>query len=284
MELVKKKYREQALRWHPDKNPAPNATEEFQKIQSAYQILANSEGHVFEIESYKTMLSNFLRENLPEGFDSENMVYVLEIIVKKLKRICEKNAMVFFENMNIDLFTRIYSILLSYKEIFYLSDAFLDELRQVLDKKILDMKETEAGTEVIIVHPTIDDVFENNLYKVVRGGHTFLVPLWHHELIYDMSGMDLCVKCMPILPDGISIDENNHIEIDITWKISEIWEQKNLFIYIGRNTFYILREQLVLKECQTVRLYGCGISKINTRDIYDISKKGDIIIHIRLVI
>ena len=250
-------------------------------------MLMNSDGQSIEIESYKTMLFTFLKENLPEGFDSENLVYVLEIIVKKLKQIYEKNAMVFFENMNIDLFTRIYSILLSYKEIFYLSDAFIEGLREVLDKKILDMKtaeETKKKGEVIIIHPTIEDLFDCNLYKVIHGGHTFLVPLWHHELIYDMSGIDVCVKCIPILPDGIRIDENNHIEIDITWRIDEIWDKKNLFIYIGCNTFYIMREQLVLKEYQTIRLHRYGISKINTRDIYDISKKGDIMIHVHLVI
>ena len=232
------------------------------------------------------MLFAFLRENLPEGVDAENLVYVLEIIMKRVKQICEKNAMVIFEKMNLDLLSGIYSVLLSYREIFYLSDGFIDGLCEVLDKKVKD-KEKGKGKEKgekVIVHPTIDDLFENNLYKIVRGDHTFLVPLWHDELIYDISGLDLCVKCIPILPDEIRIDENNHIEIDITWKISEIWGETNLFIYIGRNTFYILREQLVLTEYQTVRLYGHGISKINTRDIYDISKKGDIIIHVHLVI
>lgn len=235
------------------------------------------------------MLFAFLRENLPEGVDVDNLIYVLEIIMKKVKQICEKNAMVIFEKMNIELLSGIYSVLLSYREIFYLSDGFIDGLCEVLDKKKVKEKEKENENgnekgENVIVHPTIDDLFDNNLYKIVRGGHTFLVPLWHDELIYDISGSDLCVKCIPILPDEIRIDENNHIEIDITWKISEIWEKTNLFIYIGRNTFYILREQLILAEYQTVRLYEVGISKINTRDIYDISKKGNIIIHVHLVI
>jgi curved DNA-binding protein CbpA len=293
VEVIKKKYREEALRWHPDKNHTPNATEEFQKINTAYHILlkAKSKGEYegFEIESYRTMLFAFLRENLPEGVDVDNLIYVLEIIMKKVKQICEKNAMVIFEKMNIELLSGIYSVLLSYREIFYLSDGFIDGLCEVLDKKKVKEKEKENENgnekgENVIVHPTIDDLFDNNLYKIVRGGHTFLVPLWHDELIYDISGSDLCVKCIPILPDEIRIDENNHIEIDITWKISEIWEKTNLFIYIGRNTFYILREQLILAEYQTVRLYEVGISKINTRDIYDISKKGNIIIHVHLVI
>jgi hypothetical protein len=282
IDMIKKKYREQALRWHPDKNNAPNATEEFQKIQSAYQLLSNTEDGTFIKESYRTMLFNFLNENLPGG--NENLVYVLEIFVNKLKRICEKNALIFFENMNLGLFSKIYAILVTYKELFYLSDEFIIELDNVLNIKKEAAIMAEKSSEVIIIHPTIDDLFENNLYKLNHRGHTFLVPLWHHELIYDMSGLDLCIQCIPILPDRIQIDENNNIEIEVEWNIREIWDKTNIFIYIGTNTFYILRESLIMKEYQTIRLHKNGISNINTNDIYDISKKSDIIIRIHLVL
>lgn len=36
---VKAKYRELALRWHPDKNKDRDTTEEFKKIQSAYEAI-----------------------------------------------------------------------------------------------------------------------------------------------------------------------------------------------------------------------------------------------------
>ena len=110
---IKKKYREHALLWHPDKNREPEATEKFQRIQEAYQYLMKSVDDPVEIESYRTMLFAFIRDNLPDGIDSEKFVYVIEIILNRLKRICENNAISFFDNINIELLTRIYNILLS---------------------------------------------------------------------------------------------------------------------------------------------------------------------------
>lgn len=265
------------MKWHPDKNPMEGAIENFRSIKDAYDILSNSSDIP---ESYRSMLASFLKENLPENYYNENLVYVLEIAIKKLKKVYEKNAFFFFENMNIELLSRIYYILWSYKELFFLSDTFFIELKEVLDKKTA----VSLNCQIEIIHPTIDDLFDNNLYKIVRNERTYLVPLWHHELIYDNSGAELCIKCIPIIPENITIDEDNHISIEITWNIKDIWDKMNLFIYIGCNTFCILREHLLLKEYQIIRLYGNGISKINTKDVYDISKKGDIILHIKLIL
>jgi hypothetical protein len=186
----------------------------------------------------------------------------------------------FFEHMNIELLEKLYFILLSYRDLFHLSDDIFIGIKGVLDKKHIE----KPTSENIIIHPTINDLFENNLYKIVRNGKTFLVPLWHHELLYDNSGSELHIKCFPILPEEITIDENNNIEKTITWSINDIWDKTNIFIYIGNHTFYILREQLMLREYQTIRLYQHGISRINTKDVYDITKKSDIILHIRLVV
>ena len=36
---IKKSYRKMAVKWHPDKNKSPEATEVFQKIAAAYTVL-----------------------------------------------------------------------------------------------------------------------------------------------------------------------------------------------------------------------------------------------------
>ncbi len=40
---IKKAYKKLAIKFHPDKNRAPNATEAFKKISTAYACLSNPE-------------------------------------------------------------------------------------------------------------------------------------------------------------------------------------------------------------------------------------------------
>ena len=58
-ELIKKHYKKKALRYHPDKNSAPNATEKFQEIKDAYEFLMDYYGQTASQLSYNEIFTDF---------------------------------------------------------------------------------------------------------------------------------------------------------------------------------------------------------------------------------
>ena len=170
---------------------------------------------------------------------------------------------------------KIYEIIKKYGEFLHFSNDFIDKIQEVLNDKI-------KNDECIILNPSIDDLFANNLYKLKVNDFTYIVPLWHDELIYDNSGNDIYVKCFPVLPNNVTIDEKNNIHIECKYDIKEILALEFIEVNVGNNIFDIFTKELMIKPKQTVVLKNEGISKINTKDIYDISKKSDVYLHIAL--
>jgi hypothetical protein len=108
------------------------------------------------------------------------------------------------------------------------------------------------------------------------------VPLWHHELVYDNSGCDLYVRCNPILPENIYIDEDNDIHISVEYAIKDIFNEKTVEIAIGKHVFSIYVEQMYLKSKQTTILKGKGIPRVIVDDIYNVEKRSNLHIHVNL--
>ena len=115
------------------------------------------------------------------------------------------------------------------------------------------------------------------------------MPLWHNELYFDApDGSEIIVLCQPILPDGITIDEENNIHIvkNICIKselIDIILTEKFVSINIGDKWFSIPISQLYMKKEQIYRFKCQGIAHISEKDIYNVNVKGDILVCIKLV-
>ncbi|MEI7669492.1 MAG: hypothetical protein WCJ33_05370, partial [Pseudomonadota bacterium] len=119
-------------------------------------------------------------------------------------------------------------------------------------------------------------------YKMTLNGNTIIVPLWHHDLIYDNSGGDINVKCLPILPDNVRLDEENNLHVKVEYAIQDVWKEKYVDIRLGKYIYPLEISLLKLIEDQTVIFIKQGISKINTNSVYDVSKKSDVYIHVKL--
>ena len=281
-DILKRKYRIKALLYHPDKNKSPDSCERFQEIQCAYEYLLktvdNNESFNYDNSSYKDILMDFLRNTIDGNLDvNDFQSRIFNTIIQKITQMCEKKALNMLNKIDKDLLIKIYDILKKYKDIFYISENLLSEINTIVADKI-------KNDECIILNPLLDDLFEHNLYKLKIDERIYLIPLWHHELIYDNSGSDLYIKCSPILPENIQIDNKNNIIMDLKYKIDELFGKEEIMIECGKQEFYFCPADLKLMKHQSVILKNQGISIIQPDNIYDITKKSNIILNFELEI
>jgi hypothetical protein len=286
-DLLKKKYRIFALKHHPDKNKEENAVQKFQEIQESYEYLLkyknfelneNSSDEEDDTDSedfsnktnYKSILFSFLRNII--ATDAKTKIFY---ILKNISSTCETNALDVLSKLDKHMLIKLYEIVEKYCDVLHFSEDFLEKMKDIINEKI-------KNDECIILNPTLEDLFENNLYKLKVNGFTYVVPLWHNELIYDSSGNDVYVKCHPILPENIEIDDKNNIYVKKEYNLQDIWKEEFLIITLGKERFYIKREELILKEKQNVVFAKQGISRINTKNMYDVTSKGDVIVIVKL--
>jgi hypothetical protein len=290
IDLLKRQYRRKALQYHPDKNKSEDASETFNNIKNAYEFLLKhldnpmlEEDFINPFENmvnneYTNILFSFLNNILRNDSQYDDIKSrIFYIIVNKIANCYEKKAVELLEKLDKKILLKISDFFFKYKDIFHFSEDFLNDLEEIVIAKMKDDK-------CIILNPFLEDLFENNLYKLNENGGIYYIPLWHHELIYDNSGSDMYVKCIPILPEHITIDSHNNIYVELKYNIRELWGKSHLEFNLGKNTFSIFIEKLKLKEKQTVILQNQGISTINLDNIFDISKKSNIVVYLTITI
>lgn len=305
---LKRQYRKMALIYHPDKNKSADATENFRRVQTAYEFLMKWEGYmddndddVFDetttpfkeqnifhyfglntetlkrgLSSYPNLLATFIEPILRSEVFQEITARIFHVIIESILDKCEEKTLLLLKRLDKRVFHKVRAFLRLYSEVLHLSDEFLDKIDR-------EYEGTVQQDQCIILSPFLDDLFQDNLYRLTENGNVYLVPLWHHELVYDNSGADLYIQCVPILPDGMEIDEDNHLHVHVEIELNELWSKTVLDVVIGTRLYPIARDQLFMKTHQTVILEKCGISCINTSSIYDVSERANIYVHIHIL-
>ena len=301
LQNLKKRYHKLALQHHPDKNGnTVESKEHFQQIGEAYELvkreisIGNNEDKddVDMNESgYMFILSMFLKTIF------KDVKY--EIILSILKDVV---SLALFESIDKEMCIHIYDFIIKYKTVLHISEETLEKVKQIILEKYKDV-------QIFILNPSLFDLFENNIYKLKVDDVIYYVPLWHSEIIFQKEknkdkerdkdkdkdkdkenenelklDNEIIVKCIPELPDNVEIDENNNLLVSIQIPLSvSLFQDKIYIIWLEKYTFEINVSKLSCTVDQIYVLKERGISQIIEKEVFDISKKSDIIFFIKFI-
>lgn len=292
---LKHSYYIKALKYHPDKNHDSNATGKFQEVLASYNFLREYEYNYkrqdreSDIEkererenekenerendnantSYSTILEDFMSGRLDKTIDIGKLLTILhgnytELSLKLLKQF-PKNML-----LTLNKFVNQYS------DILHINDAIIVELDNLI-------RDYTCNDQTIILNPSLNNILNDEVYKLVFNDETYYIPLWHHELVYDISGKSLIVQCNPELPQHIEIDQYNNIYIKVTATFSNIFEMEYLDIIIGAKIYTIPVSELYIKRYQRYEIKRKGLALINTNDVYNILERANIYVNVYLI-
>lgn len=285
--LLKSRYYMKALRYHPDKNNEVNSEEKFKEISEAYNFLKKYINNKNK-DSYYESRENFSNDNFDNNNDYKNILYKFILSINSDFTLNEGDLEYFnniFDNENIKYLltilkllpknkvTSIYNYLINIDLI--KNSIIIKEIEKILQENIKpDVK--------YIINPSIDNLLNDEVFKIKIENEDYFIPLWHNEIIYENSNNRLVFECIPQIDNHIFIDDDNNIFINISVELSSLLEKEEYEISIGNNKYNINIEDIKIKKNQIITIKNKGISNIDYENIYNIKNKSNIYINLTL--
>ena len=270
-EKLKKQYKKTCLKKHPDKG---GSHDDFIEVSMAYDFLKNElendnkEDDIFTLFTKIILTRNTNRKQ--QEIIKEQILKFINTISGKLLNNVDKDNLVFLKQI-IDKYSYFFD-----KEVY-------DELIKTINEKTDNIK-------LYNLSPSVNDLFLDNIFNLNLNNDTtndtmlsLLIPLWHNELIYDISGETIIVQIAPELPDNCNIDINNNIHYYFSRKLdSSILHEEYVTFKINNKPYKVECNKILIKKNQTFIFKEEGISRISNSDIFDNNDKSDLIINFTL--
>lgn len=134
----------------------------------------------------------------------------------------------------------------------------------------------------MVLRPTLSDILQDQVFRLVVEEKTYWIPLWVEELVYDLGqNHELIVQCVPDLPSNVVVDEiYHHLYVSCVFSISnDVWGHDELVVAIELLRYTIKVSQLRITPLpQKILLSTHGIPRANPdkNNVYDVSRRGSI--------
>ena len=284
---ITRAYRVASLKHHPDKNEnSLESTAQFQKINEAYQYLLSTSTSANAANpssspalSYQELFVFFIRSmfarngnDAVDGSDIEAaLMHIVSSNYDKLLKTLDKPTAV-----------SVYEFMHEYADTLHLPEDTLEKMFKIVSDKM-------KSDNLVILNPTLTDVFHKKVYELEYESKRFTIPLWHSEVYYSLTGdSDLVVRCTICdIPEYMYIDENNHVTISIRTSVQRLLDTGAVTVTIPLvNPVEIKIPASALAVTAASQLYVCpdpvGIPKINTRNPLDASVLAGISVCVQL--
>tara|TARA_Y100000389_G_scaffold73632_1_gene70276 strand:+ start:24 stop:1064 length:1041 start_codon:yes stop_codon:yes gene_type:complete len=228
-----------------------------------------------DYSNYMEMMETFINLVNPKGKMFNNKLFINSTFNSIINN-CNDLSLRVFQKLNKEKAIDIYEFLLEHKEMFNITDDLFIRMKQIIQEKM-------ENDNIILLTPDINDLLDDNIYKLEIVNETLYIPLWHHELYFDVSNNDLIVRCEPELSQSMFIDANNNLYYNVIKNIKDVMKVDEFDVNIGKKKFIVKVSSLKITDKeQTYIIRNQGILKINENHMYSTNKRADIILKIKL--
>ena len=250
----------------------------------SFETRNNNEDFLYFVgERTTSVYIDLLKNFIILMFDKINIKYSQEIeniIINNCKNI----SLQFLDKFDKSNILLLYQFLHTYQSIFSLDNELLNNIFEIIKKKY--------ETEIYILNPTLNDLLNDNIYKLSIDNIIYYVPLWFNELTFENNNNnEINVICIPEIENNISIDEENNLTYYFSYLFNiDIFDKEYLEIIINldnnsKKSFNIPTQELYIKKKQIYTFKNEGILKkknciFNLNETNQINKsyRSDIII------